>query len=261
MYKKICLLILIYVFISSLTSIDVDIDNIELKTQLNQIYALAADTTNSQELIESKYLDLLKTTEILEEKGMIYFFMARTLRKLPQKPYNEIIEYSKSALQFPLDIETKAFTYVILTETLSKDSYNKGLMIEDRKEIAEICLNGLKLLKMQNLPKEMQELPGVSRYRYSSPKDDPELQERIKLHEKQVEERKRIKLQNTLIMYRKSLIGRCISIYSYKPYANEEFRETAMEYLNDEEYVNEIMEKLNDKIIRKEAVRKKFYEK
>jgi hypothetical protein len=31
-----------------------------------------------------------------------------------------------------------------------------------------------------------------------------------------------------------------------------------MEYLNDEVYVNEIMEKLNEKIIRKEAVRKKF---
>jgi hypothetical protein len=31
-----------------------------------------------------------------------------------------------------------------------------------------------------------------------------------------------------------------------------------MEYLNDEEYVNEIMEKLNEKIIRKETVRKKF---
>ena len=62
-------------------------------------------------------------------------------------------------------------------------------------------------------------------------------------------------------MYRKSLIGKCISIYSYKPYDNKEFRETAMEYLNDEVYVNEIMEKLNEKIIRKEAVRKKFEKK
>ena len=256
MKRTICLLILICVAISSLSPIDVD--NLELRIQLNEIYTLAADTTNSKELIESKYLDLLKKTNILEEKGLIYFFMARTLRKVPNKPYKKIIEYSKSALQYPLDIETKAFTYVILTEALSKDSYNKGLMIEDRKEIAEICLNGLKLLKMENLPKEIQDLPGVSMLTIAGPKDDPEIQKKFKIHEQQVEERKRIEQQNTLIMYRKSLIGKCISIYSYKPYDNEEFRETAMEYLNDEEYVNEIMEKLNNKIIRKEAVRKRF---
>ena len=233
----------------------------ELTIQLNEIYALAADTTNSKELIETKYLDLLKKTNIPEEKGLIYFFMARTLRKVPKKPYKKIIEYSKSALQYPLDIETKAFTYVILTEALSKDSYNKGLMIEDRKEISEICLNGLKLLEMENLPKEMQDLPGVPMLTIKGSKDDPEIQKKFKIHEQQVEERKRIKLQNTLIMYRKSLIGKCISIYSYKPYDNKEFRETAMEYLNDEVYVNEIMEKLNEKIIRKEAVRKKFEKK
>ncbi len=257
MKKKESLIVtILFIFINSNYS-----ENNLLKKELVNIYSLEADTTTSKELIESKYLELIKTTKMDDEKGLIYFYIAKTLKKVRDKPYDKIIEYSKSALQYPLEIEIKAFTYDILVEALSKDSYNKERIINDRKEIAITCLNGLSLLEKEDLPKEKQDLPGVPRLTIAGPKDDPDIQRMYENHEQQLKKRKMIKKQNTLIMYRDSLIGKCISIYSYKPYANEELRSISMEILNDEDYVNELMEKLNEKIQRKEEVRKKFEKK
>lgn len=218
----------------------------DVKHQLAEIDQQREGLGAQVDKLEQDCLNLLKECTTPEDTGMVYaeigFIYAQNGLTQPDKTslYNEM------ALSYPLGISTAAQAYVFWADALQIkhiESTGDEFMVA-RGGIATVCLNGLRSILEQNLPKSRQTLPVVHRFDYDGPEDDPQYQELLRKNKEELAQRERVMLQNTLILYRDALIEKCIYLYSREPKATDEFAQLAREILGDEEAVKELLSRI-----------------
>jgi len=154
--------------------------------------------------LERECLDLIGDFNSPANLGRIYATIARIYS---EKGYTssevqipKVIEYSKKALEYPLDVPTQCHMYgrwggALMAQGLRGPEEDRVLM--RRKAIVPV-LRGLKLALDQKAPKEIQEVPAVDMFDFSGPESHPSYQKMLKEHEEQVAARKKADLLNTL---------------------------------------------------------------
>ena len=268
MYNKICFIFILIFFIFNFT---LNAEDPDLNKKLNEIRNLTRGANDYLELVEKfelaekEYLKLLETYNSDEEKGKIYFEIISCYSNY-YKGYEEKIQhYSELAIKLPLDILSRVKIYLrwAISYKCIPDSsvipyyyiFDKEC-IEKRKKAISIALQGYNLLKDYNLPDNEQEVPvlGMDSSIYFEEDKHKEsvkkmIEEQRKKKQKEIEERERIIYENHLINYKnKSFFNYCINLYTFKPYANEEFYQLMLEGLGDEDLANELLARLEEKI-------------
>lgn len=210
--------------------------------------------------LEAECLKLVQDHNSPVQKGQIYTTIAFIYSEKGYSSPNDVripkaLEYSKKALEYPLEVTTACEMYSRWAGSLMVQYWERteGEFVKIRQEAIVPCLTGLKLALDNKAPKKRQTLPIINLFDYDGPETDPVYQEMLKKHKEQVANYKKVKVQNELYMQRKVLTQRCISLYSHKPYATDELRRLAQEILkNHFDVVEELVTEVEAKIAQKE---------
>jgi hypothetical protein len=206
--------------------------------------------------LEDNCLELLKDHNSPEDKGKIYAKIAFMYASKGYSSPNDIriaktAEYSRKALEQPLDLVTTCETYSRLSGAQIAP-YVKSPSVEfakARKEAIVTCLTGLKLALDNNAPKELGKSPRETIYNYDGPNKDEirkEIQEKV---EEQKVARKKWESGQKFYFLRRAAIERCASLYSHKPYDAAELENFAKDILKGhDDAIEEIMTKTRERI-------------
>lgn len=196
--------------------------------------------------LERNCLELLEEFTTREDSGMIYAQIALIYAQGGMTQPDKTASYCEIALRYPLKASMEAQMFVFWADALqvkhiesSGDEFTVA-----RREIVNVCLNGLKRILSHKPPKSRQTLPVVHRFDYGGPKDDPAYQELLRRNKEEMAQRKKIIEQNTLVMHREALLEKCIYLYSLEPQATDEFERLAGEIFGDEDAVKELISRI-----------------
>jgi hypothetical protein len=246
-------LIILCLIINNLFGEDTTLEN-----KLLEINKIKNDRNYDLNLFEEKCKALLIEYTSPEDRGKIYYNIVCSYSI--RRGYEEKIKkYCEKSLEYPLDLPQKLDVYSKLgvaymcrpERTMAVTEYVlNNECIESRKKAISIWIEGLNLLKEYNLPDDEQKLPVCNEIisYATSDENDPILKKIEEDNIKYVKEMERVKSENKLIMLRNRLYNYCITVYSTKPYANEEFYEIMLDGLKDEITAKKLLERLNEKI-------------
>ena len=209
--------------------------------------------------LEAECLELIEDFNSPANLGKIYATIAGIYSdtgftsKDVQLP--KTIEYAKKALEYPLDVPTKCHMYgrwadVLIVKALRGPQED---MVEKRREAIVPILQGLKLALDYNAPKEMPKPLAVDLFTLRGDINSPANQKMLKKHEEQVAARKKADFLETLYFKRESLMRKCITLYSQKPYDTNELIDFASKILSKrKDVVEELVSELRAAIAEKE---------
>jgi hypothetical protein len=206
--------------------------------------------------VEAQCLELIKDYNSPGERGKIYTTIASIYSQEgwhfasedPRIP--KAIKYCKEALKYPLEVTAACEMHGRLAGAMLVKYRNstEEEFVKIRQEAIVSCLTGLRLALDHNAPKDHPEPPPpVGKY------DSPDDQELMNKHKQQLAARKEWQFLEKLYFQRKALTQRCLSFYSHKPYATDEFKLTAEKILKEHEGVaKELVAEVQAEIARKE---------
>ena len=207
--------------------------------------------------LEAECLELLYEYKSREDKGKIYAAIAYIYSERGYRPLAgditqqalKAIEYCEKAIEYPLAVLDAGRLHIYWADALqiANRASAEDEFAAARREIAVVCLTGLKLVLANQTTTKVQPLPVVNLFCYSGSKDDPAYQELLKTHEAEVAARKRALLQDGLIRYRDVMTQKIVSLYSREPYATDELKRLTGEILKSEEVTREIFDKVEEK--------------
>jgi len=182
-----------------------------------------------------------------EEKGKIYYQLAEVYAQSGQLIPNKTSEFSKKALEYPLDPVKQLQLYVYWGDAIQvahRGVHNQELVAARRKAVMPY-LQGLKEALKHNLPEVKPDLPSVSRVRYVGPPDSEEYQKIKRRNEEQMAAWRLARFQQDMIQHRVALTGQISYMYSRFPFASNEIKELATQVLEDEKAVERLMSAVN----------------
>ena len=229
--------------------------NVSLEKNLTRITSQDKGKGTDVQKLEDQCLEMLRDHNTPESKGKIYVNIASMYASAGYSSPNDIriaktTEYCKKALEQPLDTLTTCEMYSHLSGSQIAPYWNgsETEFAKARKESIVTCLKGLKLVLDNNAPKELGKSPVETVYNYDGPNDSVRKEIQKKMNEQAAAHKKR---QDDLKLYilRQTLIGRCISLYSHKPYDANELETFTREVLKDhDDAIEEIMTKARERI-------------
>lgn len=208
--------------------------------------------------LEAECLKLVQDHNSPEEKGKIYATIARIYAEKGYCSREDVripkaLEYSKKALQYPLEVTTACGMYGRWTGSLMVTywSYPEEEFIKVRQEAIVPCLIGLKLALDNKAPKEYPEAPPPLGKYDIHPEKGPIYEEAVRKQKQQLAARKKWQFEAELYHQRKALTQICVSLYSHKPYATDELKSLAQKILkNYDAVVNELVAEVEAEIAR-----------
>lgn len=191
-------------------------------------------TATDLQKLEAECLQLIETPRSPQETGTIYATIAFIYSDKGYSSRQDIrasrgIDYCKKALGYPLDPVTTCQMYVVWADALQtkyRGVSDPGFSVA-RREIAVVCLVGLKIPLDNDAARETQKLPVVNRYDYVGPADDLEYNRLRQKHNEEVAARKKAIRENVLSSCRTALKEKCVNLYTQPPYDKEELRHFA----------------------------------
>ncbi len=214
-------------------------------------------TLAQMEKIEAQYLKLLEEYDSPDEKGKIYAAISnsyinsgiQTPGGLPVFP-EKVAEYCEKALQYPQDIPKRCRFYSFWGAALQAEYYKSGEQEFPvaRKRIVIPYLKVLNLVFDNLTSREMQEPPVLEPYRATGPPNNAIHQKLLRRHQEQLARCREVMLNRQLLPHLHTLMPRCVSLYSRKPYATAELRKLAGEILKKGDAVDELISAVESKI-------------
>jgi hypothetical protein len=197
------------------------------------------------EKAEAQLLDLVKDHNSPEEKGRIYSTIARMYsqsgwRSSEDPRIPKAIKYCKEALQYPLDAIDGCEMNGRLADAMMDKYWGRRPneeFVKMRQEAITYCLTGLKLAIDHNAPKEHPEPPPPMTVYHVNPDAGPLYEDAMRKNKEQLAARKKWDFLEKLYFQRLALTQRCVTLYSHKPYATDEFKLTAEKILKGHEDV------------------------
>jgi hypothetical protein len=256
-------------FVLFITVLSLAAENDSLDFKLRKIYDMTRyETDNRLEIAEIKHLELLEIYKTEKEVGQIYTsLITRFFDRENSKDKTRY--YCIKALESDIDVLSE----IIMYETLSYLCLCKpdssvvfeyysvfdDECIEKRREAVSFMLKAYNLLKEQNLPDHLIELPAISltggSFDYLEDGDEDykaymdEIKKKAKKRkQEQIEEGERIRYINSMIRNREGIFESLVYFYTLKPYANDEFYRLMLEGLGDEDLANELLTRLEERI-------------
>lgn len=193
--------------------------------------------TNTQGL-KSECLGLLADVNTPEDSGAIYTEIAMIYGQSGLTQPESTSAYCELALHYPLADTTAARLYVVWADALHVLHEDKSFEVTDsssRIEIARICLNGLKLIMLHDLPESRQALPSVPVIHYFGSDNDPDNKELMEMRNKAIERRKKIEEQNALIQERNILIDKLAYLSKTDPGTKKEIERLTRDILQNDD--------------------------
>jgi hypothetical protein len=216
-----------------------------LQQRLDKIIGGNKGEISGLDKLETDCLALLDDYKSPAQKGKIYAQIAVTysqhrftLKNNGGIPIAKSIEYSKKALDLPLDVITSCEMYGTLASSMvAESSKSEDQFVELRREAIVFCLKGLKLALDNNAPDVFPSVPAVGIY-HISPKS-PNYERMMKKHQEEVNARKKWEFEYQLYMQRQDLVGLCRAMYLHKPYNLNEFQQFSQTILKDHTKVSD----------------------
>jgi hypothetical protein len=213
----------------------------ELRQDLARLEALRNGRDTPLNRVDQLGQELLKKYSDSKEQGAIYYHLAHIHAQSGVREPDRIIEYTRKALDFPLEPSQRMRLYVYWGDAIQVKQARSPVGTW-RKEAAQPYLQGLKEVLPYRLPETPPKLPRVTAYDVDGP---PEVVERERQeHKREMAARQEAKFQRDMIQHRNVLTQQLVSLYSRKPYATEELEQLASEKLNDPAAVKRLMKSL-----------------
>ena len=188
-----------------------DADGITLKQRLAGVDAQRDARKENSAQLERECLNLLSEESSPADRGLVYTQIARIYGiRDPDKA----ISYGAKALQLSLDVETTCKVHTVIADAL--EVKRRVAHDEEAREITislwKVCLEGLDFVLRQNPPAARRDVPAVNRFDCGA--DDEACKELIEKHRQEMEDRKRVELDNELVLYRGIFLEKCGALYS-----------------------------------------------
>lgn len=229
----------------------------ELEKELDELKKLHLGEKTPFEQAEKKCNELLEKYTEPEEQAMIYYHLAVVYSQSGQIKPDKTIEFSKKALEFPLDPIERLRIYIWWGDAIQ--IANGGVRGQDlvvaRRKAVMPYLNGLneslsiqypKYTQPENLPEE-QNVKTDSRDNIG-----PFLRRRKTEQRKALYEWKKARFEEDLNQHKRILTDQVSYMYSRFPWASDEIRELATKILEDETAVDNLMSSV-DEAVKKRA--------
>lgn len=207
-----------------------------IEQRLRELDARRDGLNTEPGVLEKEALQLLDEGVLPEDRGKVYAQIALIYAQSGLTRPAKTAEYCMKALENPLDPATAAQTYVFWADALEVQARRQHGEVPARakREIAEICLDGVKMILDHDVPAARQPLPRVHRVSLGNGQDDAAHRDFLAKHEAQLTARKRIMLLNTLVHHRDALLDKVIRLYQGNPMSLQEFRRLTEGILGDE---------------------------
>lgn len=244
-------------------------ENDSLDFKLRKIYDVTRhETDNRLEIAEIKHLELLEIYKTEKEVGQIYTsLITRFFDRKNSK--DKIRYYCMKALGSDIDVlseiimyEALSYSYLCKPDSSVEFEYYSVFddeCIEKRRKAVSFMLKAYNMLKEQNLPDNLLELPAIpltgGSFDYLEGGDENykaymyEIKKKAKKRkQEQIEEGERIRYINSMIRNREGIFESLVYFYTLKPYANDEFYRLMLDGLEDEDLANELLVRLEERI-------------
>jgi len=219
-----------------------------LGEELSAIDRLIAGRDTPFEEAEKRCKGLLAKYASPEDQGRIYYQLAAIYTQSGMLRPEKAIEWCKKALEYPLDPRKQVGLYIwwcTAIEHVHAGARGDSL-VAARREVARLCLMGLRVCLDHNIRGSTQEFPPLPDMRYAGPRgdDDKQYEER----KRKVDERNRLVrerlLHRRMVPLRNILVRRLASFYSQLPLPSDELRQMAGEVLADKQAVDDLMKEV-----------------
>lgn len=187
--------------------------------------------------VDERGARLLKDYSSLGDRGRIYYQLAHVHAQSGLRRPEKVIEYTKKALEYPLDTDHKLRLYVYWGDALQVTTDHP--LVVRRKAAATAYLDGLAEVLKYKLPEKAPELPPV--FIFDAVGDDPQAEQLRQRHKQAVEVRKQAEFQREMIGHREVLISQIVGLYRQKPAAIEELQELAKKALKSQAAVDRLL--------------------
>jgi len=214
-----------------------------LEKELNEVNKLRNSEKTIFEQAEKMCNELLEKYTEPEEQARIYYQLAVIYSQNEQRIPDKIIEFSKKALELPLDPIERLKLYVWWGDAIHiahRDARNQERVVARRKAVIPY-LDGLKENLSLQYPK------------YTQPENLPE-EQNVKadphgsfLLRRKAEQRKALyewkkdKFERDVNRLKKTFISQISGTYSDLPWASDEIRELSTKILEDKTVVDDLM--------------------
>lgn len=228
----------------------------ELGTRISNVLNRPKDSLSSYRDSEAELVEFLPAHKSPSEKGQIYtglaFLFAQTgfdpLRPEWKEKTSKTIVYCEQAFRYPLHAAAAAQVSVYWADAI--EMRHNLLREEDfstaRRQITEVCLNGLKELSKQLRSTAKRDVPIIHLPNYIAfDQNDLEYKKAREKYEEEFRDQQRIGQENRLIDIRSILVGKCISLYTRQPQALDELKALVNATLGDTPILTEITQAIS----------------
>jgi hypothetical protein len=211
---------------------------------------------------ETNCLKLLANCSTLDETGKVYLALAEMYKCNGLLYSDKIAEYCELALKYPQDTLATCNLFSTLGDAF-EIKYEKTFKIPEklekvRPEITRCYLAALAIIYTNHAPEKWQKPPAVNPVYTKVPHtDDPNFnsepfvrrnEQEVKRHEAEMQARKRINLENNLLIFRDPVIAQVGELYNYPPNKLGELREAALQAFQNTNTVEMFMDKIRARV-------------
>jgi hypothetical protein len=244
---RLCFYALLTVVLLGIRSPDLRADTTELDRRLIEIDMQRNGHETPSQRLEQECLALIPKFSAPAEKGRIFAQIAANYAQDGLKTPDKTIEYARKALDEPLDAATRSLMYVYWADGLqARLGAAAASQAAARREIATVCLRGLKSIMDHGVPESPVDLPTVDRFEHGGDVNDPELRALAERHQRQLEARRDALLLNELHMFRGILIDKCAILFATAP--DDEPAEVATGVFTIEQQRADVLRRIRERI-------------
>jgi len=224
-----------------------------LEKELNEVNKLRNSEKTPFEQAENMCNELLEKYTEPEEQARIYYQLAVVYSQSGQKKPDKIIEFSKKALELPLDPIERLKLYVWWGDAIQiahRGARNQERVVARRKAVIPY-LDGLKECLSMQYPKYTQpeHLPEEQNVKADSRDPLGPARRSIRAERrKAMYESKKDRFEKDVNQHKKILISQISGTYSDFPWASDEIRELSTKILEDKTIVDELMSAVGEAV-------------